>query len=244
MRRMMSKISSTRSGARPEARFVEHQQFRLGHQRAADRQHLLLAARQVAGLGAGALGKPRKPRKGPLDQPLHAAAVAMHRGRGEQIFLRRQLREDAPAFEHMRDAAAHASGGSRPSTERPANITSPRVTSPRSGLSNPLMDFERGALAGAVGSQEGDKAALRHVDRDAFDRQKHAVIDDLDIVQAQQHVTCHVILPDFLNSSEYFLISGPDQVLVGAEPVGLRHELCCRPSARCGPCRRPGGPHW
>ena len=43
----MPKISSTSMGARPERRLVEQNDVGLRHQRAADRQHLLLAAGQI-----------------------------------------------------------------------------------------------------------------------------------------------------------------------------------------------------
>ena len=68
MRLMMSTISSTKNGARPEARLVQQQKLRLGHQRAADREHLLLAAGQIAGLRVGALGETRKPGEGAFDR--------------------------------------------------------------------------------------------------------------------------------------------------------------------------------
>ena len=57
-----------------ERRLVEDQELRLGHQSAADRQHLLLAARQRAGALALPLGEPREDRE-------HAAAVVPRRAR-------------------------------------------------------------------------------------------------------------------------------------------------------------------
>ena len=52
-----------------ERRLVEDQQLRLGHQAAADREHLLLAAGQRSGALALPFGKPREDRE-------HAVAVA------------------------------------------------------------------------------------------------------------------------------------------------------------------------
>src|SRR5262249_60758546 len=54
---------------------VEDEQFWVGHQGAADRQHLLLAARERAGALGPPLGQPRKNRKYPVARPLppHAA---------------------------------------------------------------------------------------------------------------------------------------------------------------------------
>jgi hypothetical protein len=55
MRTTISKISFVSLGRQAQARLVEQHQRGLGHQRAADRQHLLLAARQQPGLLPGAL---------------------------------------------------------------------------------------------------------------------------------------------------------------------------------------------
>ena len=53
-RRTMRNISCTMAGREAERRLVEHDQPRLAHQAAADRQHLLLAAGQRAGRLAAA----------------------------------------------------------------------------------------------------------------------------------------------------------------------------------------------
>ena len=47
----------------PERRLVEQQEPRPGHQRPADREHLLLAARQRAALLVGPLAEPREQRR-------------------------------------------------------------------------------------------------------------------------------------------------------------------------------------
>ena len=47
-------------GREPERGLVEHDELRPRHQRAADREHLLLAARQRAGGLVPPLGEPRK----------------------------------------------------------------------------------------------------------------------------------------------------------------------------------------
>ena len=58
--RSTSKIFCTIIGARPMRRLVEQQQLRPAHQRAADGQHLLLAAGQRAGQLRAALLQARK----------------------------------------------------------------------------------------------------------------------------------------------------------------------------------------
>ena len=47
------------------------------------------------------------------------------------------------------------------------------------------LDVPKGgivALLGAVGAEQGDDAAARHVERNALQHQNNAVVDDLDIV--------------------------------------------------------------
>ena len=100
---MTSKICFTISGAKPERWFVEHQQLRAAHQRAPNRQHLLLAARQ----GAAALVQPlleaRKQRRDALEILLEVCA-AVDLGAHLQVFEHGHAREDAPAFRRLCDA--------------------------------------------------------------------------------------------------------------------------------------------
>jgi hypothetical protein len=46
--------------------------------------------------------------------------------------------------------------------------------------------LERRRLAGAVGTQEGDDAAFRYIERDALEDQDDVIVDDLDVVDAQE----------------------------------------------------------
>ncbi len=82
-------------------RLVENQQPRIGHQRAADRQHLLLAAGQLIAHAVGAFGEPRKQLVDPRKRP--AAAVALDRG-GQQVLAHGQVRKYLAAFRHQADA--------------------------------------------------------------------------------------------------------------------------------------------
>src|SRR5216683_2488545 len=185
-------------GRKPEARLVQQQQLGRGHQRATDRQHLLLAAGEIARLGRAPL---REPREIAVDHVLElrdAAAVAMHRTRGDEVLVRRQMLEHAPALEHMGDAESDAVGrrqrGDVLALE--ANLAARHLAALR--LEQAADRLERGALASAVGAEEGDHAPLGDRDRHALDRQEDAVVDDLDIAE-RQHRTTH--LPDALNSS-------------------------------------------
>ena len=90
----------------PERRLVEQQQARARHEGAADREHLLLAARQQARPLTRALGEHR-------EQLVHPARAARaHRGRPRaeaarpQVLLDAHPGEDLPALGHGDDAAA------------------------------------------------------------------------------------------------------------------------------------------
>ena len=78
---------------------VQDQQPRIEQQRAGDRQHLLLAAGKLPAAVLLALGEPREQlvdaRDGPRAGPLQRHA---------QVFLHRQVGEDAPPLRHVADA--------------------------------------------------------------------------------------------------------------------------------------------
>ena len=101
-------MSSTICGARPSDGSSSSSSLRLGHQGAADRQLLLLAAGERAGRLVGALRQDR-------EQGLHFLArlrsgggrIAARGGAEPQILRHRQRREDPPAFRHHGEAAAH-----------------------------------------------------------------------------------------------------------------------------------------
>jgi hypothetical protein len=49
--------------------------------------------------------------------------------------------------------------------------------------------FQRGRFAGAVGTQQGDDAALRHLQRYALQHQDDVVVDDLDVLDREDRLT-------------------------------------------------------
>ena len=91
-------------GARPERRLVEHDQARLAHQAAADRQHLLLAARQRAGGLLAALGEAREQAEHALQRLLLQRARMARRGAHLEVLQHREVGEDLAAFGDMADA--------------------------------------------------------------------------------------------------------------------------------------------
>src|SRR4249919_1520330 len=80
----------------PEGRLVEEQEPRPQHERAGNREHLLLAARERAGLLLAPLREPGKVAADALVALVEPAAAEM---RAEtQVLVDRELAEDAPAL--------------------------------------------------------------------------------------------------------------------------------------------------
>ena len=91
----------------PQRRLVEQQQPRLSHQRAADREHLLLAAAQQAGALVDALAQDREQLEHLVAQPPLAGAVARRERAEPEVLADRQIGEHAAALERLRDAERH-----------------------------------------------------------------------------------------------------------------------------------------
>ena len=95
----------------PLGRLVEDQQLGVGHQRPADRQHLLLAAGELVAHVALALGQARKEAEGALERPGIAARGAVG-GRRQKVLAHREVGEDLAALGHQAEAeAGDAEGG-------------------------------------------------------------------------------------------------------------------------------------
>ena len=91
-------------GREAEGGFVEQDQLRLAHQRAADGEHHLLAARQlVAGHGA-ALGKDGEAAVDVGKILRHAVRVAAQVGADLQVFRDGEVAEDLPGFRAVGNA--------------------------------------------------------------------------------------------------------------------------------------------
>ena len=83
-------------------RLVEQQQRRIGHQRARDRQHLLLAAGELIAEIAPPFGKPRK-------QIVHCRQIPSPGARRDgEVLLHRQRRKNLALLRHPADAGKRA----------------------------------------------------------------------------------------------------------------------------------------
>jgi hypothetical protein len=169
-------------------RLVEQDHFRLRHQRPADRGHLLLAARGVAGERGAPLLELRKIGIDPFEiLPDRGIAVAPREGAGEQVFLDRQMREALPAFHHLDAAAAHQFVGRKPVHGDALELDRALGDFTALGVQQIGNRLERRRLARAVRTEQRDDAALRHLKRHALQHQDHVVVDDLDIVDRQSN---------------------------------------------------------
>src|SRR5947207_1883800 len=165
---------------------VEQHELRPRHERAPDRDHLLLAARDVARLGGAPLLEAREVTVDDLEIRLRRPAVAPRVGARQQILLDGEVLEDVPPFHHLDDAAPDHLGGVAPVDGLaleldPAlgHLAALRAEEPRDGL-------ERGGLAGPVGPEEGHDAPLGYPERDPLQHEDDVIVDHLDVADRQE----------------------------------------------------------
>ena len=168
---MVPSTSCTIGRRQPERRLVEHHQLRRAHQAAADRQHLLLAARQRA----GRLPLRARPARGNIASTRSRFCVAprararQHRAHLE-VFGNRQRRENLPALGHLADAEI-ADAMARPAGDIGAAEQDAAARRPQHAGDG----ADQRGLAGAVGADDGDDRALLDVERHAVERLRVAV---------------------------------------------------------------------
>ena len=144
------------AGRKAERRFVEHEQPRRHHQRAGDRQHLLLAAGQGARLLTPPVGENGK-------IAVHALHVRRRMARARiaaepQVLLDRQPDEGSAPFRHMRNA--HARDLFRCAPVYPLSGEQDFAFAADHAADRP----QRCRLAGAIGAKKHGHAAF--LDRD------------------------------------------------------------------------------
>ena len=187
MRAMPAKISARIRGARAQRRLVQHHDGRLGQQRAADGQHLLLAARQVAGTVAPARFEQRKEAVHRLQAAAGmGAAPAQGPGGGAQVVVDGEVREHAPPLQHGHQAAP------RPVMGRHA-VDAPPVEQDLSRGDRALLVGQQagdgadgGGLAGPVRAEQGDDASPRHPQRQAAQNRRGLPVRRFDAVELQR----------------------------------------------------------
>ena len=134
---------------------VEDQELRVGHQRACDRQHLLLPARELAAHLRSALADPGKKLEDRVGGPTRRAARSRARGRG-QILPHREARKDAAPFRNQAKPklgdAERGEPAQLPAFERNAAAVRRRHTHDRAdggGLAHAVAPEQRHHLAAA-----------------------------------------------------------------------------------------------
>ncbi len=189
---MIEKISSTSFGDNPRDGSSRRIRLRLGDEGAADGEHLLLAAGQVAGKSLAPLVQPREIGIDEVERCRTKPAAGERECRRRQVLLDGQVLEDAPALHDVKESPpdeavrgqgcdvdpveADAAGGHR------AVLQLEQV---RDGL-------EEGGFAGSVGSEQGHDLSARDAQGQAAKHLDRPVVDDLDVVDVQEDARVHV----------------------------------------------------
>jgi hypothetical protein len=166
-------------GREAERGLVEHDEARLTHQAARDREHLLLAARQRSGRLSPPLGEAREERIGALELATRFAARALDDRAHLEVLEHAHVGEDLAALGDLADAeladamALVAGDVLALEADRAA----------RRALHASDCADQRG-LAGAVGPDDRDDLALGDVERDAVERLRVAV-EEVEIGDAE-----------------------------------------------------------
>ncbi len=135
----------------PHRRLVQQHDARLLHERAANGQHLLLAARKGAALLEHTLFETREEGEDVLDTALEFAAVVDQIRAHLQVFEHSQHRKDAAAFGYMADAHLDEFVGRHCRQRLPLQSDFAAARAQDAGDC-----AQRGAFAGAVTADEGD----------------------------------------------------------------------------------------
>ena len=117
---MIASRSRTSTGDRPERRLIEQDQRGPSHQPACDRQHLLLAAAEIAALRIEPVAQDWEIVQHPVEVLRDRRAVGLHVGAQIEVVAHGHAAEDASPFGHQVDAHCRGAVGR----------TSPRCLAP------------------------------------------------------------------------------------------------------------------
>src|SRR5881396_4143900 len=170
----------------PHRGLVEQHELGPGHERAADRHHLLLAARDVAGLDLAPLRQPGKVAIHELELPLRRVAVLPRVAAREEVLLDREVLEDVPALHHLDDSTLDDLGRVLPVDRQCLELDRALRHVTALGPEQPGDRLQGRALPGAVGPEEGDDAPRGDPQRHPLQHEDHVVVDHLDVVDRQQ----------------------------------------------------------
>jgi hypothetical protein len=154
-------------GREPLGRLVHDQQMRIGEQRARDREHLLLAAGELAAAMVLALGETREGVVDALDGPgagSHAAGEA-------QMLVDAERAPETAALRHIADAEAGDVG-----RRAPCDVLAADADRSAAHAHQTHDRLAQRGLAHAVAADDGEHAALQG-EVDALERVRVAVVD-------------------------------------------------------------------
>src|SRR5687767_11427416 len=150
-------------------RLVEDQQHRIGHERPADRQHLLLAAGERAAEGPGARSQLRKQLEHALDRPRLGDAPAVGGG-GDEVLAHGEIREHLAPLGHETKARLGDAVRWQP-FQRPTM----KLDAPRPQSHDAHEGPNRGGLAHAVATEQRHQLPRADLEVDAEEHLADAV---------------------------------------------------------------------
>src|SRR6266545_3703241 len=122
-------------------------------------------------------------------KPSDGSSRSMSLGRAmsarEEVFLRRQVVEYPAALHDLRDPQLDDLVRAATVDPRAAELHRARGDVTPLGSQQARDGLQRGALARAVGPEQGDDPLIRHLEGDPLEDQDRAVVDHLDVVELQ-----------------------------------------------------------
>ena len=171
---MASMVRRDQQRRQADRGLVHQQDARRQHQRAGERQHLLLAAAHRAGELAAPLGQAREGLEAEIEIGLDLRARLRAEGAEQQVFLHRQFREQPAAFRHQRDAEIDDLLGVQ--ADQIVLLAVDLGDDAAGGRAHDAHDaFHQRALAVAVGAEQRHRLAGVDRHRDVLDHPHRAV---------------------------------------------------------------------
>ena len=143
-------------GGESEGRLVHQEELGPGHEGAGDGEHLLLTAREGAGVLGRAFPEHRKAREHRLHVLIDPGGVVPGECARSQVLLHRHVREHEPVLGHQGDALLDDVAGCPP-----ADLVPAEGDGAPPGFENPGNGHHQGGLAGPVRAEEAGDIAVR-----------------------------------------------------------------------------------
>src|SRR5690606_35856034 len=162
-----------------QRQLVDEQQVRVGQQRPADGDRLLLAAGQLGRVLPPPVRHPREQLVHGLQRP-GAGPPAV--GAGEQVLLDGERAEQPPPLRHQRDARRDP-----PVRGEAGDVAAGEVNGPRGGGVEPGQGPQQRGLARAVGPDDRQHLAALHLEAEPVHGAQQAVVDGEAADRQQRH---------------------------------------------------------